>query len=301
MEAHNELKKLYESGVNISQYLREKFGLQFNDDRIIELTYDLQSGSYIDALNDEESRNNKKRYTDEMARIIQTYCPSPNSLLKGGTGECVTLLGILQGLDRVVPHIHGFDMCWSRVAYGRQHLSANGVQDFQLATGTLSAPPYMEHSFEVVVTSHSMEPNGGREAEILQALYRVTGEWLILFEPSYEHASPDGKHRMDAMGYVKDLPKHAKALGYEVVDHFPLAATMNPMNPTAATIIRKPRAVLAQPKLACPITHSELSVTPDGYFSIEGMCMYPVISGIGCLKHSNAIVASKYPDFEPIK
>ena len=296
-----DIRKLYEDGVNNSKYLRDKFSKKYNDDHIIELTYDVQSGSYVDALKDKKNRDKKKQYTDEMAKIILEYCPHPKSILKGGTGECVTLKGILQGFKQPVQHVHGFDMCWSRVAYGRQYLKDNGFNDFRLTTGTLTSPPYIENSFEVVTTSHSMEPNGGRETEILQALYKVTGQWLILFEPNYECGNNEVKKRMDDLGYVKDIPQHAKKLGYEVVDHFQLEHYLNDKNPTAVTIIRKQSQVQETPTFACPVTGDVLTHTVDGYYSDKGMCMYPVLDGIPCLKQTNAIIASKYPNFNSIK
>lgn len=294
-----DLKSLYKDGVNISRYLREKYSLEYNDDRIIELTYDLQSGSYVEAQNDDEKRVLKKSYTNEMASIIERYCPNPYSILKGGTGECITLLGLLQGLKDAVQYVHGFDMCWSRIAYGRRYLAKNSVDNVKLCTGKLTSPPYAEDAFQVVVTSHSMEPNGGREKEILEALHRVTGDWLILFEPSFEHADDEGKDRMRKLGYVKDIPKHAMDLGYEVVDHFPLKNVLNSKNPTSVTVIKKGAGFSRQPDYACPITHKPVVHTNDGLFSESGMCIYPIISGVPCLKSENGIIASKYAELMP--
>jgi ABC-type microcin C transport system duplicated ATPase subunit YejF len=45
-----ELKSLYEQGKNISAVLRERMGIQHNTPEIIELSYDLQTGSYIAAM-----------------------------------------------------------------------------------------------------------------------------------------------------------------------------------------------------------------------------------------------------------
>ncbi len=297
MNDYIEISEVYKHGGNISQYLRDKFGLKYNNDKIIELTYDLQSGSYVDALKDEGNRLNKKQYTDEMAGIIQKNCPDIKSLLKGGTGECVTLVGILEALSGSIEYVHGFDMCWSRVAYGNEYLKKNGFRNVSLCTGTLTRPPFIENSFQVVMTSHSMEPNGGREKEILEALYKVTGEWLILFEPSYHHASDQGKSRMDKMGYVKDIPSHAKKLGYNIIAHYPLEFSLNKDNPTAVTIIRKKANVSEKPLYACPITGGNIKEYSDGYFSQLGLCMYPLIGGIPCLKESNGVIASKYPEF----
>ena len=50
-----ELKNLYEKGENISEILREDLGLSKNNQEIIEVSYDLQSGSYIESMNQAET------------------------------------------------------------------------------------------------------------------------------------------------------------------------------------------------------------------------------------------------------
>lgn len=295
MNIYEEVKKIYENGGNVSKFLREKLGLTYNNDKIIELTYDLQSGSYVEDVSTEESRLFKKRYTDEMAGIIHNVCPNIRSMLKGGTGECITLTGILKAYPNHIKHVHGFDMCWSRIGYGQKYLIDNHLEGINLCTGSLSEPPFKDNAFQMVVTSHSMEPNGGREKEILESLYRVSGQWLVLFEPSYQHASEDGKIRMEELGYVKNIHQVAEDLGYEVVDHFPLKNYLNPLNPTAVTIIKKNEEILDEPEYACPISLKPLVKTSDGYFSERAMCLYPEIMGLPCLKKENAIIASKYP------
>ena len=45
-----ELKKAYDEGKNISKLLRDKFNFKENSSDIIEIAYDLQSGSYINTL-----------------------------------------------------------------------------------------------------------------------------------------------------------------------------------------------------------------------------------------------------------
>lgn len=295
MDIYEEVSEVYACGGNVSQFLRDKLGLSFNNDKTIELTYDLQSGSYVDAVSTVESHALKKRYTDEMASIIHSVCPNAFSMLKGGTGECITLTGVLKAYPTKIKYVHGFDMCWSRIGYGKQYLQDNHLEGVNLCTGTLSEPPFKNDAFQLVVTSHSMEPNGGREAEILQALYRVSGQWLVLFEPSHENATKEGKARMEELGYIKNIPQVAKQLGYNVIDHFPLKHALNPLNPTAVTIIKKDAVVLDKPEYACPNTQGELIKTDDGYFSKKAMCMYPEIMGMPCLKTSNGVIASKYP------
>ena len=71
--------------------------------------------------------------------------------------------------------------------------------------GNMFHIPFADNSIDIVYTSHSMEPNGGREKEAMAELYRVAGKYLVLLEPSYELATDDGKQRMDRLGYVKGM------------------------------------------------------------------------------------------------
>ena len=73
--------------------------------------------------------------------------------------------------------------------------------------------PLLDNSIDIVYTSHSMEPNGGHEEELLAELYRVTNNYLILLEPAYEFASEEARARMRKHGYVTNLYETAKRLG----------------------------------------------------------------------------------------
>ncbi|MGC8667666.1 MAG: hypothetical protein ACP5VE_06100 [Chthonomonadales bacterium] len=58
-----QLKSLYEQGRNISALLREEMGLQQNTDKIIEIAYDLQAGSYIASMENAEMAEHQRHYT----------------------------------------------------------------------------------------------------------------------------------------------------------------------------------------------------------------------------------------------
>lgn len=292
-----ELKALYEKGENISSFLRQSTGVTQNTDSIIELVYDLQSGSYVKGMKEQpEISALRWDYTGEVVDIIKQYCPAPKSFFKGGAGECVTLVPMLKHLACDIRHVRGLDMCWSRLAYGRDWLKVNNFDHVQLAMGTLSEIPFIDNAFDIVVTSHSMEPNGGREEEILKELYRISGNYLFLAEPCYEIASEEAKARMDRLGYVKNLEGTARRLGYKVVEKRTLNASMNPLNPTVVLVISKEAELANVPEYACPVSKQKLSHFNSCYYSNENLCAYPIIEGIPCLRKSAAIVASKLPE-----
>jgi hypothetical protein len=195
-----------------------------------------------------------------------------------------------------IKHVRGIDLCWSRLAYGRNWLKENNFDHVELAMGTLSKIPFVDNSFDIVVTSHSMEPNGGREEEIISELYRIAGNYLFISEPSYELANHEGKARMDKLGYVKGLEETALRLGYNVIANYALECSMNKLNPTSVLVISKDAELTGTPHFACPSSKKKLTKFKSCYYSNEYLCACPVIEGIPCLRKSAAIVASKLPE-----
>jgi ubiquinone/menaquinone biosynthesis C-methylase UbiE len=106
-----------------------------------------------------------------------------------------------------------------------------------LFIGDLFNIPLSDSSVDIVYTSHSLEPNGGREKEALQELYRIAGGYLVLLEPTNEFADDEGKARMKRNGYVHDLANVIKDLGYDLIEYRRFELTINPLNPTGLYII----------------------------------------------------------------
>lgn len=246
MTTPRQLKELYKQGQNISAFLRKEMSVEHNTREIIEISYDLQTGSYIDAMKDEKMSKHQKEYTREIAATILSL-HEPKSILEAGIGEATTLSGVLQNTQSEI-RAYGFDLSWSRVAYARKWLNSKGFNKTLLCSGDLFNIPFLDNSVDVVYTSHSIEPNGGNEEPILRELYRVAGKFLILLEPGYELASDEARQRMDSHRYCKNLKGISDSLGYDVLEHKLFPHTSNPLNPTALTIIRKDNDV----ELPCP-------------------------------------------------
>jgi SAM-dependent methyltransferase len=290
----SELKAAYERGENIIALLRKKFGSLINTEEFIEISYDLQAGSYISAMEDPVYAAIVQNYAGEIARILRTY-GAPTSLLEAGVGEATTMARVLKAYGCQGIEAHGFDLSWSRIHRAKVWLARERLPEVTLCTASLEKVPYADNSFDVVYTSHSIEPNGGREAEIIAELYRVASRYLILLEPAYELATREAQARMAQHGYCRDLCGHAERLGLKVIAHQLFPVIQNPLNPTGLSIIEKGSTRTAsQPKFQCPKYQTPLMRYEQVYYSPGGFTVYPIIAGIPCLRVENAITASLF-------
>ena len=76
-------------------------------------------------------------------------------------------------------------------------LALKNIFNSGLFVGDLFNAPIEDSSFDVVYTSHSLEPNGGFERKALIELHRITRKYLVLFEPIYELGSSKSKVFME--------------------------------------------------------------------------------------------------------
>lgn len=285
------LADAYARGENITALLREA-GAAGNAEAAILTAYDLQAGSYVARMAETGFREALDVFARSVARELATLGPQ-QSLLEAGVGEATFLRRLLEVAEPPPPIVHACDLSWSRVAVARDWLAA-GKLAVQLKVARMSALPYRDDSFDVVLTSHAIEPNHGREAELLAELYRVAARWLVLTEPAYEFASPEARARMEALGYCRDLAGHARRLGMEVVRSELLLPLISERNPTAITVIAKqPGAPSATPALVCPRWRTPLEDRADCSFSPRSLTAYPRIGGIDCLVPEQGVIAGQ--------
>lgn len=290
-----ELKKLYDQGENISSYLRNESGQNINSELIIELSYDLQAGSYIDMMSQKRWADYVSEFTAILAKKIESLCDC-DSLMEAGIGEATTFSNVVKKMETT--RNFGFDLCWSRVAYAKQWLTREDVSGAVLCTGSLFQIPFRDNSIDVVYTYHALEPNGGNEKAILKELYRVAGKFLILMEPGYEFASREAQQRMDKHGYCINIAGSVEELGYKIIEHGSFPLVYDDANPSALTVIEKnPTATKScEDVLACPQYRTPLEITNGALYSAEAQSVYPIVAGIPCLRSSDAIVATKFQE-----
>jgi ubiquinone/menaquinone biosynthesis C-methylase UbiE len=289
-----EIKEVYEQGGNVMRLFRGMEASDANSLQAILVSYDLQAGSYVKMLDDPGPAAFLDKYTSALAGVLDRYAPT--SVMEAGVGEATTLANVIGKMKRRPAHALGFDIAWSRAAVAREYAAGRGVSPM-LCVGGLTEIPIEDDAVEVVYTAHSIEPNRGREKQILKELYRVTRRYLVLLEPSNELGGEATRRYIEEQRYCLDLCRHAVELGFDVIEHR-LFETSRPHNQTALLVIAK-RAD-ASPYtgnfLACPRCRRTLLLHQGSYFCLDCLMAYPVIGRIPCLLASYGIVAARFLD-----
>lgn len=303
-EPHNDTRELgqlilgmraaFARGENAMEHARRELNSDANSTVASLISYDLQAGSYIaDARVNPEAN---ARWVGQLASILEPFVTEHSLVLEVGCGEATTLAGVLQELPQKPHSAIGFDLSWSRCAKGMSWLAEKKVTA-QLFVADLFYIPLDDTSVDVVYTSHSIEPNRGREHDALRELLRIARSTVVLVEPMYELADESARKRMDHHGYVRGLRQTAEKLGANILDYRLLEYTSNPRNPSGVLVLDKSspkdsRAAEAHVQWRCPITNTPLIREQDVFVSRESGLAYPVLRGIPLLRPQHAIVAS---------
>lgn len=284
----------YARGANAMEYARQTAGALGNSSISTLIAYDLQAGTYIAGAR--ANPEGRVRWCGQLVDILNPYITDQSSILEVGCGEATTLAGVLKHLNTTPKHALGFDISWSRCAHGLTWLAEQAVHA-DLFVGDLFDIPLEDSSVDVVYTSHSLEPNGGREEDAIKELMRVARRAVVLVEPAYELAGAAAQARMKEHGYVRGLKQTAERLGATVRDYRLLDYCGNLLNPSGLVLIEKSAPTTSENiemQWRCPLTHSPLSINDSGFYSPTTGVVYPVLAGIPLLRASHAVVASSF-------
>lgn len=291
-ERLNEIRHEYTKNTNLIRFIKENISVEKDSTDPILVSYDFQSGTYIDGV--KKNQEFSERYTSEVANIINSLSEDTKSVMEVGCGELTTLTKVANKLRDGVSTILGFDISLSRIYLGKSFFNEfyKKKSDNVFFVADLFNIPLADNSVDIVYTSHSIEPNGGREEEAIRELLRVTGKYLVLFEPSFENACAEGKQRMEYHGYIKDIKGAIASIGANLIHHSKVSVAANKLNPTWVHIIKKDLNKSVENKFSCPFTKEALVVGVDSYF-VPNAISYPIIHGIPYLLKSHAILSSK--------
>lgn len=152
---------------------------------------------------------------------------------------------------------------------------------------------------------HSIEPNGGREAELLTELLRVAARRLVLIEPTTVYASKTQKERMQRLGYCMNLPDVLVDLGADITLHEMWPVNSNPDNTAEIIVVDIVPAVRADEstggandalQLVAPASLADLEAVDSGLFSRHDGLYFPTVGGFPVLTRSQAVVATQLLD-----
>ena len=304
------IKAHYDEGGNIIQHLRaldNKAADDPNSKYDVLISYDFQAGTYSRSYNHEH----KLKYTRRLSEIINGLKCKKDSILEAGVGEATTLVGLLNHEGMTFKNVYGNDISWSRIKFAQKFFRSKmstfprvdndsqhgGGWKSQLFVGDIFSLPLLNNSIDIVFTSHSLEPNGGHEKELLEELYRVTNNYLLLLEPAYEFADETSRARMKKHGYVTNLYETARQLGYKVLMHELYGVSDNPLNPTGLILIEKGAAQSVEQPFCDPLTHTPMTIKGNVYFSEDSLISYPIVNDVPCLMKEYAIVTTKMNEF----
>lgn len=292
------MRAAYARGENAMAWVNDNFSGKANRLVSILVAYDLQAGSYVKWARTNLAHNIK--WCAQLADLIRPYLEVGDHVMEAGVGEATTLSGVLKAVTGVAASglsAYGFDISWSRIKVAQGWTAENCVEA-RLFVGDLFSIPLADNSIDVIYTSHSLEPNGGREAAAIAELLRVARKAVVLVEPIFELATEQAQLRMIEHGYVQDLKSTAEKLGANVVEYGLLDVCDGPHNPSGVVLMVKPNPVqkrdvdVAHMPWQCPLTSMPLIDQKDIYYAEQVGIAYPVMRGIPLLRAEHAVVAT---------
>jgi len=282
---------MYSKNKNISKYLRNKKKESKNSIETILYSYDLQGGSDYLRRNEPVIGTNNKKMAQTISETVSEL--GAGSFLEAGTGEGLILELLDPNKIKSKPKIFGFDLSLSRLLFAQKYL-AEGKRNATLFCANMTNIPLPDDSIDIVCTVMSMEPNHGREREILAELFRVTRRYLMLIEPTYELGSKHTKKHIIQHGYVRDLPKHIAKIGHKIIIHRYLGFS-HPNNENALIVAEKNKKLplIRDIKFVSPISNRPLKEYKNYWYCKDDGYVFPTINKIPCLVKENGILASQ--------
>lgn len=255
----------------------------------IQIGYELQAGSYEKAYNYNELMQKRvKILKNTIIEILKTK--DRCKIIEVGIGEGNTMRHLVENLDEKVLNkidLYGIELSFSRIKITKKHLPNSN-----LYVSDMKYLPFSENSFDIVYTSSAIEPNINNEKDILQELYRISSNYLILFEISYREANDKLKERFDKHKYVKNIYESIKELDYNLLDYYKLMESDTYNN--FLFKIQKLNSIDNNFKLISPLFGDEIKLVNYNnqiFYKSDDLNLYfPIIDNIPILLIENSII-----------
>ena len=286
-----QIRDLFGKGLNVTEALVSS-GIPITVE-VIELLYDLQAGIYTEFA--DQNKGFMDLFAKELNGIVGDYFLKAKSVLDCGTGEANTLIPLLTSFSHF-SNVLAIDSSWSRLSWAKKNLQRHNITGVGLAVAAIDKIPLKSDQVDLVFTIHALEPNGGREFELLSEMVRVSKKYIILVEPDFETASSPQKERMQKLNYIQDLRPVFRRLGLEIVLEQNMETFSNPLNQSCVFVLEKkietdPQAKLSEISWVDPI-FLENGVDYFGGRYFPSGHWYPVLQGIPFLRASDGMYAT---------
>lgn len=275
----------YAEGRNVVELLTREHGVDRSV--AIEIAYALQSGSYTDYARTETARLTRREGHAILGKVIRET--RSRTVLDCGAGEGTRWLDFDHPLDRLAL----LDASWHRLVYARRNLQdVPAIAAAEFIKANMLRLPYAPGSFDLVFTSHAIEPNTDHDAElIIASLFRTARKAVVLFEPNYRDAPPRMRERMDRHGYARNIWDVACGQpGFTCVASGDFEVSPNPDNRTSYLAFTRDDPLPARDEcLVSPTTGTALRPIDGAFADNDGCFAYPVIGEIMCLTEEDGI------------
>lgn len=306
------IKELYSKNINIMKYFREHGGCeQSNSMDAVLCAYDYQAGSYTENYYSDKVIKNTYIYegkTIELTSGDYTRLAARNmakemnkldfdTMLEVGVGEATTICDIMSNL-KGEKKVWGIELSLSRLLYA-QKFSKEKNKNINLAVGDMFNLPFEDNSIDLVFTYYCIDAHRGKEKQAIEEMLRVSKEYLILVEPSYELGNEATKKRIDEQCYIKNLKNTLDEVDAEIIEHR-LFDIFTANNNAAITILKKKDISADKNRnitFACPSCKVKMKNHNGNLFCPNCYNVYPVIDNIPVLLQDSAILCNKYLDF----
>jgi ubiquinone/menaquinone biosynthesis C-methylase UbiE len=294
-------KSVYENNENITSALKKHLGLKKNSYEIIEIAYDLQAGEYSKKAEVNQVFYNNR--AQEVFQFIDANIKHIESMLDVGSGELTMFARVASNMSfNSNIKLFATDISLSRLVVGRKSLTPSFeiIKKINLVVADTAKLPFVTNGIDLIITDHSLEPNGGRLKELLRECFRVARRYCVFVEPSNALQSAEGLKRMESLGYIFDLEKNVVNLGGRIVARHTTVNNYNEMNKSEMLLVEVPRANLDKIYIkdelpyAYPGTDYKLRRTGDLLVNEQSGFVFPILHNVPLLLEKNRILFSKF-------